>query len=173
MSDFDLCIGIDYSGAQTPTSRLKNLQVYAAQPGGVPEKQFSPARSNNGQPCNWTRAEIAQLLLEQARQGVRFLAGIDHGFSFPLAYFRRYGLASWPEFLADFVWHWPTDGDHVRVEDVRDGELHARGGPAPGLRVGEASELRLCERWTGGRDARGERARSRSCREGTRVAARR
>ena len=26
--------------------------------------------------------------------------------------------------------------------------LHARGGPAPGLRVGEASELRLCERWT-------------------------
>lgn len=148
MSDFDLYLGIDYSGAQTPTSRLKNLQVYAAQPGGVPQKWSSSTRSNNGQPCNWTRAEIAELLLEHARQGVRFLAGIDHGFSFPLAYFRRYGLASWPEFLADFVRHWPTDGDHVYVDFVRDGVLHERGGPAPGLRVGEANELRLCERWT-------------------------
>ncbi len=36
MSNFDLCVSIDYSGAQTPTSRLKGLQVYAAQPGGVP-----------------------------------------------------------------------------------------------------------------------------------------
>jgi len=94
MSDFDLYPGIDYSGAQTPTSRLKNLQVYAAQPGGAPQKRFSPARSNNGQPFNWTRAEIAHFLLEQSRQGVRFLAGIDHGFSFPDAYFERYGLAS-------------------------------------------------------------------------------
>lgn len=34
MNDFDLCIGIDYSGAQTSTSWLKGLQVYAAQPGG-------------------------------------------------------------------------------------------------------------------------------------------
>lgn len=141
MSDFDLFLGVDYSGAQTPTSRLKNLQVYAAQPGGVPQKQFSPARSNNGQPCNWTRAEIARLLLEQARQGVRFLAGIDHGFSFPLSYFRRYGLGSWPEFLAGFVRHWPTDEDHVYVDFVRRGVLHADGGPTPGLRVGDASEM--------------------------------
>ncbi len=49
MSDFALYLGIDYSGAQTPTSRLKNLQVFAAQPGGVPQKRFSPALSNNGQ----------------------------------------------------------------------------------------------------------------------------
>ena len=114
MNELTLFLGIDYSGAQTPTSRLKNLQVYAAQPGGVPQKRFSPARSNNGQPFNWTRAEIAQFLLEQARQGVRFIAGIDHGV--PLAYFRRYGLASWPEFLADFAPHWPTDGNHVYVD---------------------------------------------------------
>lgn len=140
MSDFDLFIGIDYSGAQTPTSRLKGLQVYAAQPGGVPDKRFGPAHSNNGQPFDWTRAEIARLLLEQARQGVRFLAGIDHGFSFPLSYFRRYGLESWPEFLADFVRHWPTDDDRVYVDFVREGMLHGRGGPAPGLRLGEASE---------------------------------
>jgi hypothetical protein len=45
----DLFIGIDYSGAKTPESRLKNLQVYAARPGEAPEKQFSPARSNNSE----------------------------------------------------------------------------------------------------------------------------
>ena len=140
MSDFDLYVGIDYSGAQTPTSRLKGLQVYDARPECVPEKWFSPARSNNEQPFNWARAEIAQLLLEQARQGVHFLAGIEHGFSFPLSYFRSYGLALWPEFLTDFVKHWPTDGNHVYVDFVRDGILHEGGGPASGLRVGEASE---------------------------------
>lgn len=32
----DLFIGIDYSGAETPTSRLKALQVYAARPGLSP-----------------------------------------------------------------------------------------------------------------------------------------
>ena len=57
--EFDPFIGIDYSGARTPTCRLKGLQVYAAKPGGPPERQFSPAPSNNNMPCNWTRAEIA------------------------------------------------------------------------------------------------------------------
>jgi hypothetical protein len=149
VSSFDICIGIDYSGAETPTSRLKGVQVFSARPGGMCEKWFSPALSNNGKPFNWTRAEIAQMLLVQARQGVRFLAGIDHGFSFPLSYFKRYGLKSWPEFMDDFVHHWPTDGDHVYVDFVRDGvrHLHANA-PPPGQRVGEASELRLCERWT-------------------------
>ena len=49
--------------------------MYAAQPGGVPQKRFSPARSNNGQPFNWTRAEIAQFLLAQARQPPQELFG--------------------------------------------------------------------------------------------------
>jgi len=34
--EFDLFIGIDYSGARAPTCRLKGLQVYAAKPGGQP-----------------------------------------------------------------------------------------------------------------------------------------
>ena len=103
MNAFDLFIGIDYSGAQTPTSRLKELQVFAARPGGPCEKWHGPAVSNNGKPFNWTRKEIAQMLLGQARQGVRFLAGIDHGFSFPMSYFKRYGLKSWSEFMVDFA----------------------------------------------------------------------
>lgn len=105
--EFDLFIGIDYSGARTPTCRLKGLQVYAAKPGGQPERQFLPAPSNNNMPCNWTRAEIAGRLIDLARQGVRYVAGIDHGFSFPVGYFERYGLKSWPQFLDDFILYWP------------------------------------------------------------------
>jgi hypothetical protein len=150
VTNFQLFIGIDYSGAQTPTSRLPGLQVFAARGSDAPcEKWFSPAASNNGKPCNWTRAEIARTLLEQTRQGVRFLAGIDHGFSFPYAYFKRYGLRTWDEFLQDFVHYWPTHGDHVYVDFVRHGVLHKQdGGPAPGERTGQSTEFRLTERWT-------------------------
>src|SRR5690606_5470503 len=52
---FDLFIGIDYSGAESPTSRLKSLQMYAARAGEAPQKQLSPARSNDGQRCKGLR----------------------------------------------------------------------------------------------------------------------
>ena len=150
MTDFELFIGIDYSGAATPTSRLPGLQVFAAAAGGEGcEKWSSPTKSNNGRPVNWTRREIAERLLAEAQSGRRFLAGIDHCFSFPASYFKRYGLKTWPAFLDDFVHHWPTHGDHVYVDFVRDGVMQRDHGlPPPGQRVGKASELRLCERWT-------------------------
>ncbi|MGH2359108.1 MAG: hypothetical protein ACRDGM_00985 [bacterium] len=147
-SGFDLFIGIDYSGARTPTCRLKELQVYAAKSGGTPEKQFSPVPSNNKVPWNWTRVEIAAHLINLARKGVRYVAGIDHGFSFPVGYFERYRLKSWLEFLDDFVIYWPTDGDNVYADFVRDGALARRGGPQPGARTGLATEFRLCECWS-------------------------
>ena len=147
---FELFIGIDYSGAQTPTSRLAGLQVYAQRP-GAPEAEawVSPTRSKNGQRVNWTRREIAERLRDEVQRGTRLLAGLDHGFSFPLSYFTRYGLESWPSFLADFAHHWPTHEDHVYVDFVRDGVVHQHGrGPAPGQRVGAPDEFRLTERWT-------------------------
>jgi uncharacterized protein with HEPN domain len=147
-SDFDQFIGIDYSGAQTATSRLKGLQVYASHPGEKAVKWMSPARSNNGTPFNWTRREIAERLCAEARGGTRFLAGIDHGFSFPVRYFERYGLRSWTDFLADFVTYWPTHEDRVYVDCVRDGVLAKRGGPSPDMRVGSPQWLRICELWT-------------------------
>jgi hypothetical protein len=124
--------------------------VYAARPGvPVPERWSSPTPSNNGQRVNWTRREIAERLRDEIRGGARMLAGIDHGFSLPISYFARYGLESWPEFLADFVRHWPTHLDHVYVDFVRDGSLHRRGlAPPPGQRVGGTDEFRLAERWT-------------------------
>ncbi len=137
---FDLCIGIDYSGAQTPTSRLRGLQVYAAKPGEMPEAVKTPAiaasasegRHAQSTPRYWTRAEIAHWLIALARDGVRYIAGIDHGFTFPESYFRRYGLKTWPQFLDDFVRFWPTDQDHVYVDFVREGILAERGGPPAG-----------------------------------------
>jgi hypothetical protein len=57
---FELHFGVDYSGAQTPTSRLAGLQVYAAT-AGVPESVRSPAASKRTN-RNWTRREIAEWL---------------------------------------------------------------------------------------------------------------
>ena len=148
--NFDCYIGIDYSGAEAPKSRLKGLQVYAAQAGaGDAQAWHSPTPSNNGQRVNWTRREVAERLLHEINNGTRFLAGIDHGFSMPMSYFARYGLESWPQFLTDFEHHWPTRGDYVYVDFVRDGNLYRSGdAPPPGTRTGTADEFRLTERWT-------------------------
>jgi hypothetical protein len=87
---------------------------------------------------NWNRQEIAKWLVELCREGKRFLAGIDHAFSFPVAYFDRHGLSTWPAFLDDFCQYWQTDRDHCYVEEFR------KDNP----RTGTDKEFRLTERWT-------------------------
>lgn len=140
MGGFQLHIGIDYSGAQTPTSRLAGLQVYAATT-GLPERVTTPAAPQS-KSWNWTRQEIAEWLIAQARSGQRFIAGIDHGFSFPLSYFERHKLNSWAEFLQDFVTHWPTHEPHTYVDFIRDRE------EGPPDRTGSSTDFRLTEKWT-------------------------
>lgn len=127
-------IGIDYSGAQTPTSRLKALQVYAAAADGEPAKISTPTEGAK----NWTRLEIAQYCLNLLQTGDPVIIGIDHGFSFPLSYMQRYGISNWDQFLADFMRHWPTADPHTYIDFVRDDNP----------RNGDSSELRLCELWT-------------------------
>lgn len=83
---FDCHIGIDYSGAETPTSRLKSLQVYVAT-GSTPPSQTRPEPDHPR--WNWTRKGIAEFLIATARSGTRFIAGIDHCFSFPHSYMER------------------------------------------------------------------------------------
>lgn len=125
---FDRYIGIDYSGARTPTCSLKGLRVYAANrmtsPTEVPPP-LSPRRY-------WTRRGIAEWILAELREGPRTLIGIDHGFSFPLQYFKAHNLPlDWPAFLEDFQRHWPTDEDNAYVDFIRDGVCGngaARGG---------------------------------------------
>ena len=139
--NFDLHIGIDYSGRETPNSRTAALQIYAASDTNEP-RRIQPPASNAKTYRNWCRKEVASWLIEQAEHSVRFIAGIDHGFSFPIDYFERYGLKSWPEFLNDFCEHWPTDGDDTYVNLIR----HRDEGPPD--RTGKSTDLRLTEKWT-------------------------
>lgn len=142
MTSFDLFVGIDYSGASTPLSRTAALQVYAANPGEAPHRVRSPS-STGKRNRNWHRREIADWLSDQVRKKVHLIAGIDHGFSFPITYFRRYGLSSWQEFLVDFCQHWPTDRDPMTVDLVR--AEHER---SDVCRVGGNTEYRLTEKWS-------------------------
>jgi len=125
---FDRHVGIDYSGAQTPTSSLTGLRVYMADRASGPVEVEPPPSPRK----HWTRRGIAEWLVERLSEGRRTLVGIDHGFSFPAAYFERHGLPrDWPAFLDDFQRHWPTDEDHTYVDFVRDG-LCGRGAARSG-----------------------------------------
>lgn len=140
---FDGFIGIDYSGAGLPTDRIRGLKVYAARPGCEPQqvRPAPPAR-------NWSRQALAHWLLAELDRGKRLLIGVDHAFSFPLSYFKRYGLTSWPAFLEDFCRYWPTDQAHCRVDAIRNGDFWQHHPKPPGERTGTTDELRLCERWS-------------------------
>ena len=137
MPQFARYLGIDYSGAETPTSSLKGLRVYAATATESPTEIPPPPSSRK----YWTRRGLAEWLARELRDGPPALVGIDHAFSFPLRYFETHRLPpDWPGFLDDFQRHWPTDGDHIYVDFVRDG-LHGRGAD----RTGDARWRRLTE----------------------------
>ena len=138
---FDVHVGIDYSGRDHATSRTSALQVYAATNVAEPERILSPA-SVRKSAKNWNRREIAEWLIGEARKDRTFIAGIDHGFSFPISYFERYRISDWQMFLDDFCQYWPTDQDSMSVQFLRD----RKGGPPD--RSGSNRDLRLSERWT-------------------------
>jgi len=135
---FNRYIGIDYSGAQTPTSSLPGLRIYMASQESAPTEVPPPSGSKK----YWTRRGIAEWLVQHLGEGEPTLVGIDHGFSFPLRYFERHALPrDWPAFLDDFHRHWPTDDENTYVEFVRDGTVGngaARAGDAKWRRVTEA-----------------------------------
>ncbi len=134
---FDSYIGIDYSGAGTPSTRTSSLQVYVAEKRNPPQRVASP-RSNNKAVRNWNRVEVHRWLVDYLSSRRSVIVGIDHGFSFPLSYFEKYNLSDWDEFLADFAETWPTDSEDVTVEQFR----------GSSTRTGDSKELRLTERWT-------------------------
>jgi hypothetical protein len=115
---FDRYVGIDYSGAETCMSSLKNLRVYAADHSSDPSEVAPPP----GLRRYWTRKAIAEWLVDRLLEAPFTLVGIDHGFSFPLQYFEKYGLPhDWTVFLNDFQEHWPTDEENTYVDFVREG----------------------------------------------------
>jgi hypothetical protein len=111
-------LGIDYSGAQTPTSSLDGLRVYEATPSQAPTEIHPPPSPRK----YWTRRSLAEWLAAELRDGPPTLVGIDHAFSFPIRYFEVHRIPpEWPAFLDDFCHHWPTDEDSMYVDFVRDG----------------------------------------------------
>jgi hypothetical protein len=141
MPTFARYIGIDYSGAETPTASLKGLRVYMADRTSPPIEVQPPPSPRK----YWTRQGIAEWLVEQLAEGMPTIVGIDHGFSFPLRYFEKHGLKpDWPTFLEDFHHHWPTD-QNIYVDFVR---FSAVGNGA--ARMGNARWRRLTEERAGG-----------------------
>jgi hypothetical protein len=141
MTMFARYVGIDYSGAETPTSSLKGLRVYVATKDAEASEVLPPPSPRK----YWTRRGIAEWLVERLAEDVPTIVGIDHGFSFPLRYFEFQHLPpDWDEFLVDFQRHWPTDRDHTYVDFVRDGII---GDGA--ARTGNARWRRVCEKRCG------------------------
>jgi len=139
---FTRYIGVDYSGAQTPTASLKGLRIYLAE-GDAPPAEVPPPASLKKY---WTRRGIAEWLVESLAAETPTLVGIDHGFSFPLRYFEVHGLLpDWPTFLEDFQRHWPTDDTNTYVDFVREG-VHGNGA----ARMGSSRWRRLTEERAGG-----------------------
>jgi hypothetical protein len=134
---FKQYIGIDYSGAQTPTASLKGLRVYLADGHAEPVEVLPPPSPKK----YWTRRGVAEWIVGLLDDDVTTLVGIDHAFSFPLRYFETHGLKlDWAAFLDDFQRHWPTDDDLTYVDFVRDG---IRGSGA--ARTGDSRWRRLTE----------------------------
>jgi hypothetical protein len=71
MPAFDRTIGIDYSGAETPTASLKGLRVYLAEGDGYPVEVPSPPSPRE----YWTRKGIAQWLMERLAEDTPTLVG--------------------------------------------------------------------------------------------------
>jgi len=119
MPQFERYFGIDYSGAETPAKSLEGLRLYAATRTELPSEILPPPSPRK----YWTRRGLAQYLAERLAEDRPTLVGIDHAFSFPLAYFEAHHLPrDWPAFLADFQLHWPTDQD-IYVDFVRYGDV--------------------------------------------------
>lgn len=141
MPQFTRYLGIDYSGAETLTSSLKGLRVFATDGASSPPVEVVPPPSPRKY---WTRKGLAYWLADQIDAGPPVLVGIDHAFSFPVQYFERHALRhDWPAFLDDFHAHWPTDDDNTYVGFLRNGRL--------GLahkRQGDPAWFRLTELWT-------------------------
>ncbi len=142
MPAFIQYIGIDYSGAQTPESSLPGLRAYlAVGANAMPEPVEVPPPPSPRK--YWTRRGLAEWLADILRDSPPTLVGIDHGFSFPLAYFERYRLAlDWPAFLDDFQRHWPTDAPHTCVDFIRDGKQGNAAARAGNSRWRRLTEIR-------------------------------
>ena len=120
MSLFKRYIGIDYSGARTPEASLPGLRVFIANGSEIPQEVNPPPSPRK----YWTRRGLALWITTILKETSPTIVGIDHGFSFPIAYFEKYKIQhNWDVFLSDFCAHWPTDTPNTYVDFIRDSIL--------------------------------------------------
>jgi len=117
-SFFKRYIGINYSGAKSPSCNLRSLRIFLSDHNSGPDEMI---RALNLKP--WNRRDLAEVmidfLLEDNPEDSPTLIGINHGFSFPMRYFEAHHLEpDWPNFLADFRKHWPADEDDIYIDDI-------------------------------------------------------
>jgi hypothetical protein len=120
--------------------------VYVATPATDPQEEPTPPGPPMlpNQPRYWSRRRLASWLRDRLSEATPTIVGIDHAFSFPLAYFKRHALPqNWATFLDHLQRHCPTDKEHTYVDFVREGEC----GCWQEVN-GEPSWLRLTETWT-------------------------
>ena len=128
-------VGIDYSGADTPTSRQSGLRAFEATPATSPTQVRGPGGKN------WSRSALAWWLDAELSKPGPTIVGIDHAFSLPAPYMKRHALTQWDAFLDDFVTYWPTHANDVE-------SLRTPGG-VTNPRSGSPNEYRLTDAWTG------------------------
>lgn len=140
MPHFKRYIGIDYSGAETTDSSCKGIRVFIAEGSGEPAQVQPPPSPRR----YWSRRGLAEWLCNELGGDTPTIVGIDHAFSFPLAYFEKYRLSSnWQDFLEDFHHFWPTDARRTYVCFLREEPSGS------GLkRTGDRGWFRVTERWT-------------------------
>ncbi len=132
---FKRYVGIDYSGAKAPVSRLAQLQVYSSSIYDKPSRQLPYDKGAK----NWCRKEIARYVAEILLEDEPVIVGVDHGFSFPEEYFDENLIDSWDDFLTLFKKKWQTDHDHMYVDFARKKN-----------KLESTTSYRLCEKWTVG-----------------------
>ncbi len=144
---FNRYIGIDYSGAETPTSSLKGLRIYEADAEIIAQEVQPPPSPRK----YWTRRGIAEWLVAHLASGPPTIVGVDHGFSFPLRYFERHGLPlDWPLILEDFQRQWPYVNYVLFILKTAYSEFEERVGRTPSPKGAKAGEvIRAVQRQTG------------------------
>ncbi len=147
---FGTYIGVDYSGAAKPATRLSAIRVYKATKGEPKEQRDERKKKGVVIQQHWSRQALSEWLskeLEKSNKENRVIIGIDHGFSYPLEYFKCFGksdIKTWDCFLADFRKYWPTDQRGQTVQAILD-EIRDRRRVD---RLGKTDWFRLTERWT-------------------------
>ena len=64
----------------------------------------------------WTRRGLVEWLCDRLSNEVPTIVGVDHAFSYPLAYFEKYRLPSdWQGFLVDFHHFFSADAPYTHV----------------------------------------------------------